>query len=286
MSENLKLWEILGRTDPKQTKPFKRSGGFKGTAIKPMWSYRRMTEEFGPCGQGWGVGKPVFQVVPAGEEILVYCTTSIWWTSNAGMARIGADGIAETMPLVIHTVYGVGGDKVVTKFDAYTKSDDEAFKKAFTDAITNALKMIGVGADVHMGMFDDNKYVNTMQAEFSETAESVITNSYQNEPPKRVAGVNPKTGERTSNSIRKEEEAQLVRELAECQTVPMLTKLALAWSVKAETEKWPEAWKAWARGLMEARREKILSTPIDDYDELPDDPDPRTSQANNILSGG
>jgi hypothetical protein len=57
MSENTKLWDNLGRTDPAHTKAFTRGGGFKGTAIKPMWSYRRMTEEFGPCGKGWGMGE-------------------------------------------------------------------------------------------------------------------------------------------------------------------------------------------------------------------------------------
>jgi hypothetical protein len=146
---NTELWDKLGKTDPAHTKAFTRGGGFKGTAIKPMWSYRRMTEEFGPCGTGWGIGEPSFQVVPAGDETLVFCTASVWYGEDR------------------KTVYGVGGDKAVVKFSTGVRSDDEAFKKAFTDAITNALKMIGVGADVHMGMFDDNKYVNDMKAEYA-----------------------------------------------------------------------------------------------------------------------
>jgi hypothetical protein len=100
-----------------------------------------MTEEFGPCGVGWGINHPEFQVVPnaASEEILVYCTVSVWHEKREQF------------------VYGVGGDKVAGKNKYGAVTDDEAFKKAFTDAVTNALKMIGVGADVHMGMFDDNK---------------------------------------------------------------------------------------------------------------------------------
>jgi hypothetical protein len=152
---NTDLWDRLGKTDPKHTKPFQRSGGFKGTAIKPMWSYRMMTEEFGPCGQGWGIYEPSFQVVNGTDgEVLVYCTVSIW------------HGSAEKV------VFGVGGDKVVSKFSSGLKSDDEAFKKAFTDAITNALKLIGVGADVHMGLFDDSKYVNSLKDEFSEKGDT------------------------------------------------------------------------------------------------------------------
>jgi hypothetical protein len=64
-------------------------------------------------------------------------------------------------------VFGVGGDKVVIKQQSGLRSDDEAFKKAFTDAVTNALKLIGVGADVHMGLFDDSKYVNEVRQEFA-----------------------------------------------------------------------------------------------------------------------
>jgi hypothetical protein len=162
MTENTKLWDTLGHTDPKHTKPFTRGGGFKGTAIKPIWSYLRMTEQFGPCGTGWGTNPPDFTVQDCGEERLVFCTASIWYGQR--------DQIC----------WGVGGDKVVGKNKYGLATDDEAFKKAYTDAITNALKMIGVGADVHMGMFDDNKYVNTMREEFSET-----------EPRSLSAAVNP-----------------------------------------------------------------------------------------------
>lgn len=149
MTDNTALWDKLGKTDPKHTKSFKRSGGFSGTAIKPMWAYRRMTEEFGPCGKGWGVFAPSFEVVNGADgEVLVYCTASIWYEQPGQMA------------------FGVGGDKVVGKNRHGLTGDDEAFKKAFTDAITNALKMIGVGADVHMGLYDDNKYVNSLKSDF------------------------------------------------------------------------------------------------------------------------
>jgi hypothetical protein len=152
---NTDLWDRLGKTDPKHTKPFQRSGGFKGTAIKPIYSYRRMTEEFGPCGTGWGINAPTFQVVTGSDgEMLVYCTASIWYGDKDKV------------------VFGVGGDKAVVKQSGGLRGDDEAFKKAFTDGITNALKMIGVGADVHMGMFDDDKYVNSIKGEFADEAKS------------------------------------------------------------------------------------------------------------------
>jgi hypothetical protein len=225
MTENTKLWDNLGRTDPAHTKQFKRGGGFSGTAIKPMWSYRRMTEEFGPCGLGWGVGEPAFQVVPGPEgEVLVYCTASVWYTYAPGERQ--------------RTVYGVGGDKVVNKFSSGLKSDDEAFKKAFTDAVTNALKLIGVGADVHMGMFDDNKYVNTMRQEFSDEPAN---------PPRKANGLPEKgwreDGTRTSywlknNGSAEELKAQLYEDAVDCHTLAQLESLKTFYRGKAKELKW------------------------------------------------
>lgn len=167
MTDKTELWDRLGKTDPAATKGFQRAGGFKGTAIKPMWSYRRMTEEYGPCGIGWGINEPRFQVVETNDETLVFCTVSIW------------HGARENI------VFGVGGDKAMAKFSSGIKTDDEAFKKAFTDAITNALKLVGVGADVHMGLFDDSKYVNEMKEEFA--------GARQNPHVTRPADVGPAT---------------------------------------------------------------------------------------------
>tara|TARA_R110000868_G_scaffold20938_5_gene87763 strand:+ start:2915 stop:3637 length:723 start_codon:yes stop_codon:yes gene_type:complete len=144
------LWDKLSKTDPAHTKSFSRSGGFKGTAIKPQWVVMRLTEEFGPCGLGWGINRPEFQVVPAGSEVMVYCTVSCWHGT------------------LDNVLWGVGGDKVSTSRQSGTFNDDEAFKKAFTDAIMNAFKFLGVAADVHMGLFDDSKYVQEVKADFAE----------------------------------------------------------------------------------------------------------------------
>jgi uncharacterized short protein YbdD (DUF466 family) len=215
---NTDLWDKLGKTDPKHTKSFTRGGGFKGTAIKPMFSYRRMTEEFGPCGIGWGVGEPVFQVVPGSEgEVLVYCTASVWYVQGDKASQ---------------TVYGVGGDKVVNKFSTGLKSDDEAFKKAFTDAVTNALKLIGVGADVHMGMFDDSKYVNDMRQEFADEPPPPM--------PKSSASLKrpDANGDDAWNALLK----QLHEDFLDCKSTVTLSKLRADYREKARDAGWPKAW--------------------------------------------
>jgi hypothetical protein len=152
---NLRIWNRLGKTDPKHTKQFSRAGGFKGTAIKPIWITQRLTELFGPCGKGWGFEKPDFQIVPTQTDTLVYCTVTAWYLD-------GEPGQ--------HVVYGVGGDKVVAHRQSGPFCDDEAFKKAFTDALGNAFKFVGVGADVHMGLFEDSKYLAEVTAEFHPPA--------------------------------------------------------------------------------------------------------------------
>lgn len=145
---NLRIWNALSHTDPKHTKPFSRAGGFKGTALKPIWIVQRLTEQFGPVGEGWGMGRPEFQVIETNGETLVYCTAACWHTNPENV------------------FYGVGGDKVSVKRQNGPFNDDEAFKKAFTDAVNNAFKFAGVGADIHMGLFEDSKYLAEVTAEF------------------------------------------------------------------------------------------------------------------------
>jgi hypothetical protein len=175
MTDHLELWNKLGKTDPNHTKGFKRAGGFSGTAVKPIYTEQKMTEVFGPAGKGWGMGEPSFQVVPGSDgQVAVYCTVSLWWCDP-----VAANG-APLVPLNPRTVYGVGGDMVVVKQSAGLRTDDEAFKKAFTDAVGNAMKHLGMSADVHMGLFDDSKYVNERlaesQAEAADDADVIQSN--------------------------------------------------------------------------------------------------------------
>lgn len=169
MTDNLTIWNTLGRTSPEHTKQFKRGGGFTGTAIKPIYTEQKMTEQFGPCGIGWGFSEPQFQIVPgANNEVMVYCWLTLWFVHDG----------ARSMPIP-----GVGGDKIISHIKANEQykrperweSDDEAFKKAFTDAIGNAMKHIGMSADVHMGRFDDSKYVSDLRREDAETHSAPTT---------------------------------------------------------------------------------------------------------------
>lgn len=270
MSENTKLWDLLGRTDPKHTKQFKRGGGFSGTAIKPIWSFRRMTEEFGPCGIGWGVGEPSFQVVPGdNREVLVYCTVSVWFKRGDEPSQ---------------SIYGVGGDKVVTYIKENTQynrparweSDDEAFKKAFTDAVTNALKLIGVGADVHMGLFEDNKYVREMSEEFSD------------EPAKA-------TSPAKSSAALKREDAweEFTNDLRDIKSLAALERCKNDWRIKVVKDGWNRTWIAAMPDEFAAVERRIRSASADETVSAIEDTFPGARVVSNgipenstILSGG
>lgn len=155
-SKNMSLWDCLEKTDPKYTKTFKRPGGFSGTAQNPTYAIKKMTGIFGSCGTGWGFEKPEFQFITANEgEVLIYCTITLWYIGEGGEK---------------HVVYGVGGDKSVSKTKYGLSGDDEACKKATTDALTNAMKYIGMAADIHLGMYDDSKYINSLKQEINGNA--------------------------------------------------------------------------------------------------------------------
>lgn len=151
--ENTYIWDALSQTNPKFTKTFKRAGGFEGTAQNPTYAIQKMTEFFGPCGKGWGTGKPEFTFIngPNGQ-ILVFCTTAVWYLDGGQRFE----------------VWGVGGDSAVIETKYGVKIDDEACKKATTDSLTNAMKQIGMAADIHLGMFDDSKYVNDTRKQFEK----------------------------------------------------------------------------------------------------------------------
>ena len=74
-ARNTALWDQLKRTDPRATKPFTRSGGFRGTQIDPAWRLQRMTERFGPVGQGWGYEQLDWTIA----ERMVFICVRVWY---------------------------------------------------------------------------------------------------------------------------------------------------------------------------------------------------------------
>jgi hypothetical protein len=142
VTENMKHWDALKATDPKYTK--KVEFGRKFTSINSQWQLQRMTEQFGPIGQGWGysVDHGIERITD--DYVLAVADVRIWWGDDRG--------------------YGpVRGMSPILEKGRY---DDDAGKKAMTDALTKGLSHLGLSADVFLGLFDDNKYVQNIAQQF------------------------------------------------------------------------------------------------------------------------
>ena len=148
--DNLHIWASVEKTDPKFTRAFD-TGSFKGTDINPQYRYKKMTSAFGPVGDGWGVEKVATrtQDLHMTNEIMFFVSLIVWYKNPANGE-------------ILRTPPGFGQEYIVRSTARGLKSDADAAKKAFTDAIGNAMKYIGVGADVFLRFHDDSRYVASL----------------------------------------------------------------------------------------------------------------------------
>lgn len=137
-TDNLKLWKSVEKTDPNHTKKVNQRGGF--TAIDAHYQVQQATEAFGAVGIGWG-----YDCEYQFPDKTVVCLLSFWHGDRAN--RFG--------PIAGCAKFNDG------------RLDPDAPKKAMTDALTKALSHLGFNADVFLGKFDDNKYVQQVTKEFA-----------------------------------------------------------------------------------------------------------------------
>jgi hypothetical protein len=141
-SKNLGLWESVETTDPEFTTKVNQRGGF--TAIGAQYQLKNATSLFGPFGHGFGVRDESYTPL-LNDTLIVY--TAIFFYKWDGIE--GAFPISSSIKVMM-------GNRV----------DDDCIKKVATDALTKGLSKLGFNADVFMGRFDDNKYVNTNGQKF------------------------------------------------------------------------------------------------------------------------
>ena len=140
---SMMIYEATRKVPAEAKKPIP-AGRLKGyTNINPMWRIKTMTEQFGICGIGWRVEITKQWLEPSESgEVSAFCNINLY---------IKVDGEwSEAIP-------GTGGAKYVVQEKSGKYVDDEAFKKAETDAISVACKMLGIGADVYWAE-DRTKY--------------------------------------------------------------------------------------------------------------------------------
>jgi len=146
MDKAIDLYEKLSRPDPSALKRI--SGGrLNGkTDINPQWRYRAMTEAFGLCGIGWKYTIDRQWTEPGDSgEVMAFVNVSLYVKQD--------DKWSDAIP-------GNGGSMLTAKEKSGRYNSDEAYKMATTDALSVAMKMLGVASAIYAGQWDGTKYIN------------------------------------------------------------------------------------------------------------------------------
>lgn len=141
--DNLKIYNSV-REVPEEAKKLIQAGNIKGfTDINPMWRIKTLTEQFGPCGFGW-YSEITKQWLEAGEDgkVAAFCNINLYVKWGGEWSK---------------PIQGTGGSAFVNLFKGSPATSDEAYKMAYTDAISVACKSLGIGADVYWNK-DQTKY--------------------------------------------------------------------------------------------------------------------------------
>lgn len=112
------------------------AGRLKGfTDINAQWRIEKMTEEYGECGIGWRfeIKDKSVHTLPDGQiilfiEVALYTKQGDEWS---------------------HPIVGMGGDFIVKMENKGLRANDEAHKMCLTDALGNAMRNLGMAADVY-----------------------------------------------------------------------------------------------------------------------------------------
>jgi len=143
----MELWNKL-KAPPAYALREIKAGRLRGmTDINPQWRYQALTEALGMCGVGWKYEISKLWTEPGADgAVMAFATVNLFIKNG--------DGWSDPIP-------GVGGSALVAKERSGLYSSDEGFKMAVTDALSVAMKMVGVAADIYSGRWDGSKYKET-----------------------------------------------------------------------------------------------------------------------------
>ena len=112
-----------------------QSGRLRGKHdINPMWRIKAMTEQFGVCGIGWKYVITKQWTETFGSEVKAYCNIDLFIKVNGEWSD---------------AIQGTGGSSEVSMEGKGAYVSDECYKMALTDALSVAMKALGVAADVY-----------------------------------------------------------------------------------------------------------------------------------------
>ena len=161
---NLRFYELLRKVPGTALKQI-GAGRLKGMSdVNPVWRIKAMTEAFGPCGIGWK-----YEIVKQWQEVYGQEVKSF---TNINL-YIKVDGQwSDPIP-------GTGGATIVEVNSKGQYVNDEGHKMSLTDALSVAMKALGVAADVYYSKdayVADNKYSQYYnQTEQNQTTQQPVT---------------------------------------------------------------------------------------------------------------
>lgn len=149
MSDNLNIWSQVEKTDLSYAKKVNQRGGY--TAISPQYQLKQATKVFGSYGKGFGLSESDFDMSLFESLGVVMHKAKFFYV---------ADGERVEFPIsnAIQATTGVGDKKRV---------DVDFAKKVETNTVSKALSKLGFNADVFMGMFEDNQYIQELNNELA-----------------------------------------------------------------------------------------------------------------------
>lgn len=170
MSDNMAIWDA-NKSIPTQYTKTAKLGGRDITTYSLQAVVLMATKQFGPIGKGWGYtivdekddfgavidkhtiykGKEGEEVtIPEIREVIHTLIIKCWYVLDG--ERYEMPPQAGHTPKIMRTKYG-------------PKFDDEFYKKSLADAIKKSLSMLGFGADIYLGLMDDQFYLSMKEEE-------------------------------------------------------------------------------------------------------------------------
>lgn len=138
LSHNLRFYS-QGCEVPQDAIKAIKAGRLKGMSdVNPMWRMKRMTEIFGPVGFGWKYTIDRFWTEQYGEVVKCFCNVSLFVRDPE--TKEWSDAIP-----------GNGGSAIVSKEGSGLYVNDEGYKMALTDALSIAMKPLGIGGNIWYG---------------------------------------------------------------------------------------------------------------------------------------
>lgn len=182
----LEVWNKLKQPPSSALRTIKggRLQGF--TDVNPQWRYQAMTEQFGICGIGWKYDiKRVWSEPAPDNQVFAFAEVNLFVRANSHQYNplVNPEGALSIYDARRDAwsdpIPGIGGSMLVVKESLGLHASDEGYKMAITDALSVAMKMLGVAADIYAGLWDGSKY--------KETTQTVETPQEKPTPPKNQA---------------------------------------------------------------------------------------------------